>query len=170
MTMWELFVLVVSLTSVSFGGGQMLLAGLERALVQTGRLGGQEFAAAVALGQSTPGPLAAFTTAVGMAVGGLGGAAAATAGLLVVSLAATVVIQRVPSRWFQLPRARAGLAELPPLVTALALFIAVRLLTGSGYPGVWGILVIAGVAVGKRLKVPSGLLLGGAVVTGMLTR
>ncbi|HWI63017.1 MAG TPA: chromate transporter [Symbiobacteriaceae bacterium] len=168
--MWELFVLVVSLASVSFGGGQMLLAGLERALVQTGRLGGPEFAAAVALGQSTPGPLAAFTTAVGMAVGGLGGAAAATAGLLTVSLVVVLLIQRVPSHWYRLPRVKAGLAQLPPLIGALALFLAVRMLVESGSPGLMGIIVTAAVFLGRSRKVPTAVLLSGAVVTGMLTR
>lgn len=86
--MWKLFFLVVSLTAVSFGGGNTLLAGLERELVQTGVISPKQFAVAVALGQSTPGPLAAFTTAVGSAVAGFGGAVAATLALIVVQACA----------------------------------------------------------------------------------
>lgn len=166
--MLKLFFLVVSLDMVSFGGAQLLLAGLERALVQTGQLGQPEFAAAVALGQSTPGPLAAFTTAVGMAVGGLPGAAAATAALLAVSLAVVWVIQLVPASWLRHPRIQAGLAGLPPLSVALVTFLAVRLLLEQGVPTATGTAVMTGVLAGRLLQVPTGWLLSGAVLVSLL--
>ncbi len=165
--MWQLFVLVLSLASVSFGGGQVLLAGLERELVQTGRMDPQTFAVAVALGQSTPGPLAAFTTAIGMAMNGFGGGVAATAALIVVSLTAVVLIARIPSRWFKLPPVKAGLGAVAPLVAALAFYLGLKSLTAAA-PGWLGLTVVAGVVAGRMAKLPTYALVLGAVGAGML--
>lgn len=164
--MWELFLQVVSLAAVSFGGGQILLAGLERELVQTGRLDPQSYAAAVALGQSTPGPMAAFTTAVGNAVQGFGGGLAATAALMVVSLAAVALISRVPRQWFQLPVVRAGLGAVAPLAVALALYLSLRTLRHE-HLSLTTLAMVAGVTAGRLAKLPVPLLVLGAVGVGM---
>ncbi len=119
--MWRLFFLVLCLGAVSFGGGQILLGGLERQLVQTGQVTPQQFAAAVALGQSTPGPLAAFISAIGMAAAGLGGAVGATLALVTVSAASVWLSQRIPPGWFHHPRVQSGLAAVGPLAVAFLL-------------------------------------------------
>jgi chromate transporter len=164
----RLFFLVISLTAVSFGGAQILLAGLERELVQTGQIGEPEFAAAVALGQSTPGPLAAFTTAVGMAVGGLPGAVVATVALLMVSLVVVWLIQQIPAALLRHPRIQAGLSGLPPLGVSLVIFLVVHMLLEQGAPKALGAAVITGVLAGRLLQVPTGWLLGGAVLVSIL--
>lgn len=165
--MIRLFVLVASLAALSFGGGQTLLVGLERELVQTGMLDPHRFAAAVALGQSTPGPLAAFTTAVGLAVAGVGGAVAATAGLMAVSLAAVALIGRVPAAWFTVKGVRDGLAAMTPLAAALAFYLAWR--TWDAAPASWtGAIILAGVAAGRLLRVPTPALTLAAVMAGVL--
>lgn len=166
--MIRLFLLIISLDVVSFGGAQLLLAGLERELVRTGQMGQEAFAAAVALGQSTPGPLAAFTTSVGLTIGGLPGAVVATAALLLVSLGVVWLIGLVPVAWLRHPRVRAGLAGLPPLSIALAAFLALRLALEQGAPTVLGIAVIGGVMAGRLRNVPTGWLLGGAVLASLL--
>lgn len=165
--MWRLFLLVTSLTAVSFGGGNTLLAGLERELVQAGAITPAQFAVAVALGQSTPGPLAAFTTAVGMAVAGPGGAVAATLALVAVSLSAVFVITKVPGSWFKLAPVKGALESVGPLATVILFFLAGRiLLTGSLS---WlGLAIAAGVAAAKLYKLPTAPVMAGAVVLGML--
>jgi chromate transporter len=171
MTVFGLFLLVVSLTAVSFGGGNTLLAGLERELVQPGVISPEEFAAAVAMGQSTPGPLAAFTTAVGKYVAGWPGAVAATAGLVVVSLGAVLVIRLVPPAWFQTAQVAGALAAVPPYVLALVLLLAYRMLFGGAVSvSVLGVVIMLGVVVGRQVKAPTAPLVVGAVLLGMIGR
>lgn len=168
MTLTRLFFLVVSLASVAFGGGSVIMTGLERELVGGGWITPAQFAAGVALGQSTPGPLASFTTAIGNYTLGLAGAAVATAGLLVVSLCAVMLIRVVPVGWFQHPRVRGALAVVPPYVSALVLFLALRMLiTGPSARPLLPVLITGGVVVGRLKKVPTPALMIGAVLIGM---
>lgn len=171
MNVWQLFMLVVSLTAVSFGGGNTLLAGLEREMVQPGFISPVEFAAAVALGQSTPGPLAAFTTAVGNYALGLPGAIAATMALIAVSLSAVFLIGKVPKRWFALPPVKSGLALISAYAVALIFFLGYRILL-AGSQGTWAapVAIMALVVVGRQLKAPTALLILGAVAVGMLAQ
>jgi chromate transporter len=169
MTVWKLFWLVVSLAAVAFGGGAPISAGLERALVPSGVITPAQFAAGMALGQSTPGPLASFTTAIGNYALGVPGAVAATLGLVAVSLAATVVIRAVPAAWFAATPVRAALTTVPAYVVGLVVFLAWRVLQGGNHdrllvPG----LITAGVLIGRLRKVPAIYLILGAVAAGML--
>lgn len=164
--MWRLFLLVTSLTAVSFGGGSTLLGGMERELVQTGVITPEQFAVAMALGQSTPGPIAAFTTAVGMAVDGLGGAVAATAGLIAVSLSAVFFISKVPATWFKLASVKGALEAVGPLATAIVFFLAARILVAGSFNGL-GLAIAAGVTVAKRYRLPTAPVMIGAVALGM---
>jgi len=165
--MWRLFLLVLWLGAVSFGGGQILLGGLERQLVQTGQVTPQQFAAAVALGQSTPGPLAAFTSAIGIAAAGLGGAVGASLALVTVSSASVWLIQRIPPGWFHHPRVRSGLAAVGPLAVALSFFLAGRSLFAGSSPGIIGLVAAGAVAFGKVRKVPTTVLVLAVVAVGM---
>jgi chromate transporter len=165
----QLFLLVSWLTALSFGGGQMLLAGLERELVRTQVVSPADYATAVALGQSTPGPLAAFTTAMGMAAGGLPGAVAATLAMVGVSLGAVWLITRVPPAWFLHPAVRSGLVSVRIYAAALAPFVAYRVaLVGDFSQWAAPAAIVAGVAAGRLLRVPTPLLMVGAVLAGML--
>jgi chromate transporter len=169
MELLQLFLTVLLLAAVSFGGGQTLLVGLERELVQTGVISPTQFATAVALGQSTPGPLAASTTAVGNYALGIPGAIVATTAMLVVSLGAALLISRLPITWLRHPAVQRGLAGVPLYVMALVPFLALRILL-SAAPGA-GWLVPAAIVVlvggGRLLKAPTPLLMLGAVATGM---
>lgn len=167
--MLQMYLLVLSLTAVSFGGGNILLSGLERDLVQTGRISPQQFGAAVALGNSTPGPLAAFAPAIAMAAAGLGGAVGAALGLLTVSTLSIWLIRLIPARWFDLPRVRAGLSAIQPLAAALVIFVGGRsLFAGMALgPSALSLGVAAGVVLGRARKVPVPLLVIAAVAIGM---
>jgi chromate transport protein ChrA len=168
-TVLKLFLLVVSLAAVAFGGGAPISAGLERALVPTGVITPDQFAAGMALGQSTPGPLASFTTAIGNAALGFPGAVAATLGLVVVSLCTTALIRRVPAPWFDAAPVRAAVGVVAPYVAALSFFLAWRVVQAGNHsrllvPG----LITGAVMAGRLLKLPPVLLILGAVGTGML--
>ncbi|MDF2629296.1 MAG: Chromate transport protein ChrA [Symbiobacteriaceae bacterium] len=168
MTLARLFLLVASLNAMALGGGGMMLAGLERELVGGGWITPGDFAAGVALGQSTPGPLAAFTTAIGRAALGLPGALVATAGLVVVSLGAVWVMGWVPLAWFRQARVQGAVALVPPYVTALVLFLALRMVLAGEATRPWlPILVVAGVVIGRVKKVPTPALMLGALGLGM---
>lgn len=165
----QLFFLVVSLTAVSFGGGNPMLAGLERELVPSGVISPTDFAAAVAMGQSTPGPLAAFTTAIGRAALGWPGAVAATFGLIVISLAVVALIRHLPRAWFQSPVLRGGLEAVGPYTVAAVFFLAYRTVL-SGHLEAWaGPVAIMGlVAAGRLFRLPTAALMLGAVALGMV--
>jgi len=168
-TLLRLFFLVVSLNAVALGGGGMMLAGLERELVGGGFITPAQYAAGVALGQSTPGPLAAFTTAIGNYALGWPGALIATGGMMTVSLIVVAVIRLVPPAWFRQPRVQGALAAIGPYVAALVLFLALRIgLSGGAQRLVLPVLIVAGVAVGRLKKVPTPALMLGAVALGML--
>ncbi|HLN59956.1 MAG TPA: chromate transporter [Symbiobacteriaceae bacterium] len=166
MTVLKLFLLVVSLTAVSFGGGNTLLAGLERELVRPGFISTEQFAAAVALGQSTPGPLAAFTTAVGKCALGWPGAVAATSALIVISLGAVALIRLVPQAWFQTAAVRGALAVVPVYVVALVLLLAYRIVAETSFTLV-GLAIMLAVVLGRLLKAPTAAVVIGAVLLGM---
>jgi chromate transporter len=169
MSLWQLFVTVAFLTALSFGGGNTLLAGLERELVHTGLVTPEQFAAGVALGHSTPGPLAAFTTALGRYLLGVPGAIAATAGLMVVSLAAVYLIDRIPAAWFRLPPVKSALAAIGPYVGALVCFLAYRVAMAGNSERLAAPLLIGGLVMfGRFGKLPSAVLIAGAVLLGTL--
>lgn len=169
MSLTKLFMIVVYLNALSLGAGGMMLAGLERELVGGGWITASQFAAGVAMGQSTPGPLVAFTTAIGNYALGLPGALVATAGLMTVSLMTVSLIRRVPAEWFRHPRVQGALNAVPPFVTALVLYLALRItMSGSAVNPVLPALVIAGVVVGRLKRVPAPALMIGAVAMGML--
>lgn len=167
MSLGQIFIMMLSLAAVSFGGGTTLMAGLERELVQTGRLSPTDFARAIALGQSTPGPIAAFTSAIGSSLHGVSGALAATSALLFLSFCAVALISRVPRAWFSHPSLRAGLGAVAPVTAALALYLGYRTWHGAGSSLIGTILLVA-VAAGRLVKLPTPALVLTAVVVGML--
>lgn len=169
MSVLELYVLVVSLTALSFGGGSTLQGFLERELVGSGMVTSEEYLNAIALGQSTPGPLAAFTTAAGKAALGVPGAIAATLGLMTVSLMAVQIISRMPAGWFKQPAVRNGLGGVAPFIAALVFVLAWRNLP-TVTPDGWILpaVIVAGVVAGRMAKLSTPLLMLGAVAAGML--
>jgi chromate transporter len=163
--------IVLGLSAVSFGGGSTLLAGLERELVQTHVITPAQFMAGMALGQTTPGPLAAFTASIGSYVAGLAGALAAAAAMVVVSLAVVMLIRRVPSAWFQLPPVRSSLSAVSAYIVAILFFLGYKSMT-TGNHDQWSIpaVIVGLMIVGRQLKIPTAYLMLGSVALGMLTQ
>lgn len=165
--MWEMFWLIASLTALSFGGGNTMLGALERVLVQSGRMDPAAFAFAIAVGQSTPGPLATYTSALGMTLYGMPGALGATLGIVSVSVVAVLLILRIPQAWFHAPVVRAALTGVAPFIAGLALYLGGRILFGDGMPPAAGMLIALVVAVLRWKKVPAAPLVVAAALVGM---
>jgi chromate transporter len=164
MTVLHLFLLVLSISVYSFGGASVVLAGLERELVQTGLLSPHDFGVAVAIGNATPGPLAAYITAVGQAMAGPWGALFALLPLVLVSLVAIIVIRFVPSDWFQRPLMRSVLRGMVPYAAALTLLVSCRVAIGNGLQPL-GLMIAAGAAGARLFKVPAvAIVLAGITV------
>ncbi|MGE5674299.1 MAG: chromate transporter [Mycobacterium leprae] len=169
MSVLKLFLLVAGMAALSFGGGNALQAGLYRELVQKGVLTPAQFQVGIAVGQSTPGPMASFTSAIGRAMLGVPGAAAATAALMVVSLVVVVLIRRIPSRWFRLPAVKDGLRAMNPYMGAVLFFLAYRgAHAGNLLHWAAPVLITGVVFVGRMYKAPTVILMLGAVGLGML--
>lgn len=155
--------------AVLYGGGYVLLAFLEHGLVQQHAwLTQQQLLDAVAIGQFTPGPVLSTATFIGYILGGVPGAAVATAGIFLPSFFYVALLAPV---LFRLRRSTWMAAFLDSVnVCAVALMAGVTLRLGvaalRGWPS-W-IIALAAVAMLLRWKIsPAWIVLGGGV-TGFL--
>ena len=82
----ELFLYFLRIGAILFGSGYLLVAYIQQDLVSSyGWLGGQQLLDAIAIGQTTPGPVLTTATAIGAMVAGLPGALTATLGIFLPS-------------------------------------------------------------------------------------
>ncbi len=161
-----LFLMFLKLGVVVFGSGYVLLAFLQRDLVDRLHWVTQgQLLDAVTAGQVTPGPLFASATFLGYVIGGWGGAVAATAAIFMPSFllagAAAMLAHRIRRS------ALAGAFLDGVNVAAVAVMASVALTLGraalvDGWT--WGVGVVsAGLLIGTKVN-PAWLILGGAVV------
>ncbi|MDQ7830054.1 MAG: chromate efflux transporter [Armatimonadota bacterium] len=170
-----LFLVFLKIGAVLYGGGYVLLAFLRGDFVERlGWLTDRQLLDAVAVGQFTPGPLFTTATFIGYLLGGLSGAALATAGIflpgfLFVAASHPFIPRLRRSPWlgalldgvnaaavalmagvtWQL--GRAALVDLPAVLLALA---AALLLVRTRVNSAW--LVAGGGVVGFLLRSPAG--------------
>jgi chromate transporter len=89
----KVFLFFLKIGSVLYGGGYVLLAFLQRDLVERSHwLTSQQLLDAIAIGQVTPGPLFTTATFVGYLLAGNGGAIAGTLGIFLPSFILILVI------------------------------------------------------------------------------
>ena len=164
---FHLFLRFVLISLLAFGGGGAALPLVERlAVSETGWLVPQDFAAAVAFGYLTPGPVLITGTFVGYRAAGLSGALTATVGIFLIpwllAVAAAQQLQRfLQHRWL----AGFGRGAAPAVVGLLGVTawnIAKHSVTH------WAYALIAMIALGLALhtKVHPILLLIGGVALG----
>lgn len=160
----DLFWRFVLVSLLAFGGGQAALPLIERLTVgETGWVSAQDFAAAVAFGYVTPGPVLITATCIGYRAAGLVGAVSATLGVFlmpwVLAAAAAQQLQRVMQHaWLR----GFGLGAAPAVVGLLgvtALDLARHAVTSWPY----AVLAVVALVLTLRTQVhPTFILLGGA--------
>lgn len=151
---------------LAFGGGGAALPLVERlAVSEAGWVSPQDFAAAVACGYVTPGPVLITATFIGYRAAGLSGAVAATFGVFLIPWLLAAAAAQQLQRFMQHPRlAGFGRGAAPAVVGLLgvtALNIARHSLTH------WAYALIAIIVLGLALRTkvhPILLLIGGAAL------
>jgi chromate transporter len=167
--LWPLFLVFLKLGLVVFGSGYVLLAFLQRDLVDRLHWVTQgQILDAVTAGQVTPGPLFATATFLGYLIGGWGGAAMATVAIFMPSFVLAGVAAMLAGRIRRSALAGAFLDGVN--VAAVAVMASVAITLGRAAlvdVWTWGVgLVCVGLLVGTKVN-PAWLILSGAAV-GML--
>jgi chromate transporter len=162
--MAELFWRWLLVGSLAFGGGQAALSLVERAVVaDTGWVTPGDLATAIAFAFVTPGPVLVLAAFIGYRVAGVGGAAAAAAGVSLVPWLLAAGSARVLRGATQRPWARAFGRGAAPAVVALLAVSALNI--GRASFTTWSTAAVAAaalVATVRRVH-PFVVLAGGAV-------
>jgi len=95
-TVWELFLTFLKIGSLSIGGGYAIIPLIQEQVVnQAGWISQKTFTDIITISQMTPGPLAVNTsTFVGLQIGGIQGAVAATLGCILCGVLISLFLYR----------------------------------------------------------------------------
>jgi len=155
--------------AVLYGGGYVLLAFIEQALVRDHHwLTQQQLLDAIAIGQFTPGPVLSTATFIGYLLGGVRGAAVATVAIFLPSFFYVAALGPILPKLRRSPWMAAFLDSVNVCAVALMAGVTVRL-SADALRG-WPMWVIAGsaLAVLSKWKInPAWVVLGGGL-TGMV--
>lgn len=128
----KLFLTFLEIGAVSFGGGYGMISLIREAVIGNGWLSEEEFLNFIAVSESTPGPLAVnIATFVGAEKGGVLGALAATAGVVLPAFAIILLIAAAMKSLLKRPAVNAFLSGVRPCVAALILATAVTMLAAT---------------------------------------
>ncbi|MGE0304990.1 MAG: chromate efflux transporter [Acidimicrobiia bacterium] len=165
----RLFLVFLEIGSVLYGSGYVLLAFLQRNLVDNnGWLTSQQLLDAIAVGQVTPGPVFTTATFVGWQIDGPAGAAVATIGIFLPSFVFVALLRRIVPWMRARPIARAFLTGLTTASLGLMAGVLVDL-TETALTDVFTVTVaIAALGVLIRTKVNSAWLISVGVVIGAM--
>ena len=118
----RLFLAFLEIGAVSFGGGYCMISLVREVVLENGWLTESEFISFIAVSESTPGPLAVnMATFVGSSQGGILGAVAATAGVVLPSFVIILLIAAVIRNLLKYAGVQAFLSGVRPCVVALIL-------------------------------------------------
>jgi chromate transporter len=167
----RLLVYFLKIGSVLYGSGYVLVAFLRGDLVERWHwLSEAQLVDLIAIGQFTPGPVFTTATAIGYALGGLSGAAAATFGIFFPSFVFVVATHKLIARLRESPTMSGFLDGVN--VAAVALMAAVLVSLARAAVPSWPAAVIAlaatWIAVRTKLN-PTWLIVGGAIA-GLVVR
>jgi chromate transporter len=167
----RLFVVFLKIGALLFGSGYVLLAFLQRDVVETyGWLTEGQVLDAIAIGQVTPGPLFTTATFIGYLLHGVAGAAVATVAIFLPAFVMTAVLEPLIAKLRNTPATAAALDGLN--AAAVALMVGVTWFLGQdAVTGGPTALLAAGALIALlRWKVnPVWLMAAGAAV-GLLLR
>ena len=165
--MGSVFLFFLKIGSVLYGSGYVLLAFLQRDLVERLQwLTSQELLDAVAVGQLTPGPVFTTATFVGYVVGGHGGAIAATIGIFLPAFLLVGLVNPWVPKLRQSPWASGFLDGVNAASLGLMAGVTYTLSRAAIVDGLTGVMAVVSAIAVLRFKVnPAWLVLaGGAIV------
>ena len=158
-TLGRLFVVFVEIGSVLYGSGYVLLAFLQRRLVDDlGWLSRRELLDAITVGQVTPGPLFSTATFVGWQIDGPAGAAAATVGIFAPSFVFVALLGPTVAWMRRNSGAKAFLDGVTAASLGLMAGVLIELIGAAVVDVVTGAVVAAALAVLIRTKLNSAWL------------
>ena len=157
----KLFLTFLEIGAVSFGGGYGMISLIHEKVISYGWLSESEFLSFIAVSESTPGPLAVnMATFIGSSQGGMVGALAATAGVVLPSFIAIIIIAALINNLLKFAGVRAFLSGVRPCITALIIGTAITMFLsyfigfdniGSSISIDWRAFVILALLVGLNL-------------------
>jgi chromate transporter len=152
----SIFGLFLKLGLVMYGGGYVLIAFLQRELVDRQHLiTSQQLLDAVAVGQITPGPLFTTATFVGYLLAGHGGAIAATVGIFLPGFVLVAVLHPWINKMRQSNWARGFLEGINPAAWGLMAIVSWQLATTSIHGWMTGLMAIASFGILLRWQISS---------------
>jgi chromate transporter len=168
--MLEMFARFVLISLLAFGGGQAALPLVERIAVgETGWVSPQDFAAAVAFGYMTPGPVLITATFIGYRAAGLVGALAATLGVFLMPWVLAAAAAQQLQRWMQHPWLRGFGLGAGPAVVGLLVVTALHLARPAFAHGAYAGIAVVALVLALRTRIhPLGILVGGAAAGAVL--
>lgn len=152
-TLGDIGLTFLKIGAIAFGNGATILPVMQQAVVDTRHwLSGPEFAAAIAFGQITPGPVLNSATFVGYQVAGLAGALLATATIFAPSIVFTMLFAELFIHVRHLAPVRAAIRGVMAAFVGMLGWVCVSLGTHLGHRPAAYVLVVVTVVAVRHLK------------------
>jgi chromate transporter len=165
----RLFLVFLEIGSVLYGSGYVLLAFLQRNLVDHyGWLTKDQLLDAVTVGQITPGPVFTTATFVGWQIDGAAGAAVATIGIFLPSFLFVALLGRIVPWMRARPMAKAFLSGVTAASLGLMAGVLIELADDALTDLLTVALALAALGVLLRTKLNSAWLIAGGLAVGAL--
>ncbi len=144
---WQIFLMFFGISSLTIGGGYVMVPVIQRAVAKRGWLPEDEFYDLFAMAQVVPGPLALNTaTFVGRRLAGFKGFAAGFLGVILPPFVAIVALAAVIGRVRHLPAVRGFLEGAYAVVPGLVAAFAVNMVRKRKWTATRAALSVAGAA------------------------
>jgi chromate transporter len=163
---WKLVLIFAPLSLVSFGGGQSVVADINRQVIEQHWLTQAQFVNLFAISRAAPGPGALLTTLIGWDVSGIPGAIVATVALFAPSSILAIAAFHFWSRFGKSKIRRALERSLTPIAVGLICAGALSVLHSSSHAV--SILAIAAVSTVVMLMRPRSSPLLVLMVSGLV--
>lgn len=164
---FDLFSRFVLISLLAFGGGAAALPLVERlAVSETGWVSSQDFAAAVACGYVTPGPVLITATFIGYRAAGLSGALTATVGIFLMPWLLAAAAAQQLQRFMQHPRLAGFGRGAAPAVVGLLGVTALSIARHSFTHWAYALIAVIALALALWTRVHPILILIGGLAMG----
>lgn len=168
-SLWRLLVVFLEIGSVLYGSGYVLLAFLQRLLVDDlGWLTGQQVLDAITVGQVTPGPVFTTATFVGFQVHGSAGAVVGTVGIFAPSFLFVGLLGRLVPWMRERPVAKAFLDGVTVASLGLMAGVLVRLTGEALVDATTVVVAVAALVALMATKVNATWLIAAGAALGLV--